>query len=458
MDLTSALRLVRRRWLPLLLCVVAGIAGAGVLTVNATNKYEAEARLFVNIPAARGVQEALQGVQLSSQLIQSYSKVATSRSAAERVSKELKGQFTAKQVQDQVTAGPEAGTLLLDVTATDHNPQAARDLANATAKIVTQIVGELEAGRQDSVEARVIDPAITPTTRVSPRHVIDLIIGLLIGLAVGALVVVVLEALDRSIRTGRQAAEVFGVPLLASVPRHRKLDTEPLPAKEGMGSHAGEAYRSLRTALRFTDRDRPLRTILVTSPSEGEGKTTTAANLAVAFAQSGERVVVVDGDLRLPRLATLFKLSPKSDGGLTSVLSHSLDLEAVLLPALDRLEVLPPGPLPSNPSELLGSEAMVALLEALVSHADIVILDAPALLPVTDALVLAALVDAVVLVAKWSDTQLTAAEEARGMLEAVNANLVGVVLNGVRGGSSPSAYHRYGRAPGLVTGPAPRAT
>jgi capsular exopolysaccharide synthesis family protein len=441
-DVAAAIGVLRRRWLPLALCVLAGVLGAGLLSSTSPKTYRASARLFVNIPAARDVQQALQGVQLSSQLIESYAKIAASRTVAERVSERLEGQFTAGEVRSKVSAASQADTLLLDVTATDGDPQSARDLANATGDVLAAFVGELEAGKDGSVEARVIDRAVTPTQPVSPRPKVDLTIGLLLGLFAGALVVAVLEAMDSSIADPAAATAALRAPVLASVPRHRHLGDEPFVALEGADSPGAESYRSLRTSVRFVDAGRTVRTLLVTSASAGEGKTTTASNLAIAFAQSGERVLVVDADLRRGRLAELFVKA--STPGLADVIVRKVDLDAALVPWRERLSVLPPGTPPSNPSELLGSQAMADLLDVLGGQADVVVLDAPPILPVTDAVLLGALVDGVVVVTQWAKTTAIALEDARTALDNVGATVLGSVINGVRGGRARHYYRSRG--------------
>ena len=441
MDLPGLLSTLRRRWLPVALCIVAGVVGSGLLSASSPKTYRSTARLFVNIPAARDVQQALQGVQLSSQLIDSYARIATSRAVAERVSTALEGQFSAGEVRSRVRATPEADTLLLDISATDVDPQSAADLANATATVLTQVVAELEQGKAGSIEARVIDPAVSSSNPISPRTGVDLTIGLLLGLAAGALAVFVLEATDKSVTSGAEAAEALGRPALATVPRHRHLDSEPLVALEGAGSPGAEAYRALRTAVRFIDVGRPVRTLLVTSPGAGEGKSTTASNLAVAFAQSGERVLLIDADLRRGRLAPIFGAA--GSPGLTDVIAGRMDVGAANQAWRDQLELLAPGPLPANPSELLGSQVMADLLEELGRTYDIVILDAPPLLPVTDAVVLAALVDAVVVVAQWAKTTDEVLEDSRLALDSVGASVLGVVLNGERRSRSRRYYRTY---------------
>ena len=431
-DLISVLGVLRRRWVPILVCIVAALAGSFFLTSSAPKTYQATARLFVNIPAARGVQEALQGVQLSSQLIESYAEIATSRSAAQRISDRLEGQFSPGEVRSKIDASPDQDTLLLDVTATDTDPISAKDLANATANVLTELVAELESGNEGTVTARVIDPALTPSSPISPRPRNDLTIGLLLGVFAGIAVALLLEAADRSVTAPAQASEATGRPVLGNVPRHRHLSSEPLVALEGAGSPGAESYRSLRTAIRFLDAGSPVRTLLVTSATAGEGKTTTAANLAVAFAQSGERVVFVDADLRRPRGAALFGL--ENERGLTEVLGGSLRLDDALVNVRERLFVLPPGTLPANPSELLGSQSMADVLDALSRDADIVIIDSAPSLAVTDAVVLSALVDGTLLVVQWGKTSVDAVSDARAAHTNVNAEIVGVVLNGLRTG------------------------
>jgi len=201
-----------------------------------------------------------------------------------------------------------------------------------------------------------------------------------------------------------------------------------------------EAYRTLRTNLEFSSLDKPIKTMVVTSPGPEEGKSTTLANLAVTLAQAEKQVILVDCDLRRPSQHELFGLS--NGVGLTTMV---VDDEAMKKPPLFDTEVaglrlLPSGPLPPNPSELVGSRRMAEIIAMLSEQADIVLFDAPPIIAVTDAAVLASRVDGVLLVVKAGATKRDQARKAKALLDKVNAHLVGAVLNNVK---MDTSYYRY---------------
>lgn len=205
-------------------------------------------------------------------------------------------------------------------------------------------------------------------------------------------------------------------------------------------SPISEAYRSLRTNLEFSSLDRPLKTMVVTSAGPEEGKSTTLANLAVTLAQAEKKVILVDCDLRRPSQHEIFEVG--NSLGLTSMV---VDEEAFKNPPLQEtpvpnLKLLPSGPLPPNPSELLGSRRMEEIIATLREKADLVLFDAPPIIAVTDAAVLASKVDGVLLVIRAGTTKRDHAQQAKALLEKVNARLVGAVLNNVR---MDISLHRY---------------
>jgi len=197
-------------------------------------------------------------------------------------------------------------------------------------------------------------------------------------------------------------------------------------------SPVSEAYRTLRTNILFASLDNPLKTLLITSTDPGEGKSTTLANLAVVMAQAGNRVVAVDCDLRRPSLHRIFGV--KNSAGLTTMMVEGQVMGQSPLQdtGVPNLSVLTSGPLPPNPSELLGSRRMGEVLAQLKSQADIVLLDSPPIIAVADAAILASKVDGVILVVQAYKTRRDFARKAKAILEKANANLLGVVLNNVR--------------------------
>lgn len=441
MDAAAFLALLRRRFLPLLLCLIAGLGGAVVQTHRTPDQYRSTARLFVNLPVARNTNEALQGVELTSQLLQSYAEIATSRSSAEKVRRGLGLNVSAGSLRDHIDATPQPDTLLIEISATYGDPVTAQQIADRAVTVFIETLDQFEAGRPGAIQARRVDDANRPSAPFSPKPRQNLIVGLVLGLLSGFGLALLLDALDRSLKTPAQGAHLFGAPLLALLPRRRDVASKPLITVDDPLSQASEAYRSLRTAVRFLDPDNPLRTLLVTSPSANEGKTSTAANLAIALAQAGERVILVDADLRRARIAETFGL--ESAVGLTSVIRRQIDVSEALQGWQDLVAVLASGPLPPNPSEILGSQSMTALIDELSSIADIVIFDAPPVLPVTDAVVLSTQVDGVLVVARHGKTQRSLAAEAHRRLEGVGAHIVGFVLNAVPASASRGYYEDY---------------
>jgi succinoglycan biosynthesis transport protein ExoP len=289
-----------------------------------------------------------------------------------------------------------------------------------------------------------ITPASRPVAPFAPKPLRNGVLGGIFGLLVGVGLAFVREHLDDSIK-GKEDFEravpgtaVLG--LIPIVPDWKAREEGRVVSITEPNSTAAEAYRILRTSIQFMGLDRAVRIIQVTSPNASEGKTTTLSNLAVAFAASGLRTVVVDCDLRRPRLHAFFDVANTT--GFTSVLLGEVGLTKALqpVPGQERLLVLASGPLPPNPSELLSSRRAAELFQTLSSQADVVLVDSPPCLPVTDALVLSQRVDSTILVTTAGTTTQKAAARAAEMLLQVKAPLAGAVLNGV---TAESGYGRY---------------
>jgi polysaccharide biosynthesis transport protein len=293
---------------------------------------------------------------------------------------------------------------------------------------------------------QVITPAKTPTSPSYPKPIEYGLIAGFLGLLIGVGVVLLIEYFDDRLRTKQELESVIkGIPTLGTIPiipDWKDARSSVLVTIDHPHSSAAEAYRSLRTAVQFVGLDQPTRLVQFTSPTASDGKTTTLANTAVTLSQAGLRVVIVCCDLRRPRVHEFFGL--KNDVGFTSVLLGQASLEEAIqvVPDCPGLHLLASGPKPPNPSELLASPKTKALLDSLSELSDIVLIDSPPLLPVTDPTVLAGFVDAVVLVVSMGSSTRTGVESAIESLARVNAPLVGVVMNKISQADS-YAYYRY---------------
>lgn len=277
--------------------------------------------------------------------------------------------------------------------------------------------------------AEVVRSAVVPGSPASPKPLRNGLAALFVGLALGAALAFVRENFDDAVRDKKQLDESVDVPVLAVIPSLHRSSKDVQSELRRPNSPSGEGFRRLRTSLQLLGVERPLRTIQVTSPVAGEGKTTVVSALGLLLAAAGQRVVLVDCDLRRPRLHDEFAFN--NDVGVTSVLAGELPLAQAVrhVPDTRSLFVLPSGPLPPNPAELVASRRMAELLFELQSQFDVVLVDSAPVLPVTDATLLAAWVEATVLVAKAGSTTARQLIDAVEQLRQVDAQLAGTVLN-----------------------------
>ena len=442
MELQAFLGLLRRRWPLVALTLVLGLAGGVIVSSSTPKSYSTSARLYVSFPA-NTVTEAVQGQQLTQDLLSSYTKVIQSERATAIIADEIHNRLAPAQIRAAISASVVINTVLIDVKATEGVPGHAQQLANASAVALTEVIKQLDTTKLGGISAQVIDKAQLPHTPVAPQPKKDITVGVVFGLIAGLALALALDSLDRTIKTPLQAMQFFNAPVLGSIPRQRGMSDDPLVAAKGAGSSVAEAYRALRTSVRFRDMGTKLRTILITSPAAGDGKTTVAANLAVAMSQDGARVILIDGDLRRTRLNEMFDIA--EGPGLTSVLLGRATLREALVPISSTLSILQTGPTLVYPAEALGSTAMSAVLREAAAAADVVIIDAPPVLPVTDPVVLATLVDGTILVCRWGRTSFHAAEATALAMETAGdaSTIAGVVLNAEGGGRSSNYYRHY---------------
>lgn len=314
-----------------------------------------------------------------------------------------------------------------------------------------------EVGQLGNV--RMIDPAMPPKYPVKPKKKMNLMLGFLIGLGLGVGLAFFIDHLDNSVNT-MEDVEAMNLSLLATIPyikpeRENGLfdrfieDPEARDINERLITHLkpkspiSESYRTLRTNITFSSAGKNRKTIMVTSSGPKEGKSTSISNLAITFAQMGNKTLLIDGDLRRPMLHKLFALDKQP--GLTNVLVGRQDFhEAVKqLEGVPHLDVMTCGVIPPNPAELLGSERMKELLETLKDDYDVLLIDAPPIIAVTDPSILASMVDGVILVVRSAKAKRDAVQHAVEQLKRVEAPLLGVLLNGIQASNAYGSYYYY---------------
>lgn len=434
MEVQDYLKILLNRWKIIAVVTVIAILGALGASLLSTPIYQASTRLFVSTSLGGSVNEAYQGNLLSQQRVTSYTKLLTGETLAQRTIDKLGsgalGGLTSKALAAKVAATSAPDTVLIDVGVQDASPERARDIANALSDEFVVMAKELETPEKGGTPAaRVVveQEAQTPTDPVSPKTVRNIALGAAVGLLLGIALAVLRDRLDNTVKERRVVETIVGSAMVGTIPFDKERQTHHAIAFNEGNSASAEAYRELRTNLQFLEVDNPPRVIVVTSSLPAEGKTTTAVNIALVLAEAGKSVCLLEGDLRKPRVSRY--LGMVGNVGVSSVLSGQAALDDVLQPsAHDGLTVLASGPIPPNPSELLGSETARDVLAELRGRFDYVIIDAPPLLPVTDGAVLAAMSDGALVITKHASTKRDQLARAVGNLESVGARILGTVI------------------------------
>lgn len=444
LDLRDYLRIIRRSWLLLVATTLCGLLVGGGAAVLTKPTYKAETQLFVAIQSSGSVQELQQGNTFSQARVQSYVKTVASPAVLQPAIDTLGLPVSAEELGKRVVASTELNTVLINISVIDSSPVQAAAIAQAVADSLIRTVESLEKpknGGSSPVGLSIIKPAVAPSAASGPNTKLNLLLGLLGGLALGVVAAVLRAMLDNRVRSESDLRSITDSPLLGGIAFDQDAIKKPLLTQTASQSPRAESFRQLRTNLQFANISGTGNTVLVTSSLPGEGKSTTAANLAIAMAQAGQTVCLVDADLRRPMVNEYLGLD--RNAGLTTALVGAQDVDDVLQPwGQDRLFVLASGQIPPNPSELLGSQEMQHLVRRLEDSFDAVIIDAPPLLPVTDAAVLAQHVGGVVLVVGAQKLRKPDLEKSLAALELVNARILGVVMNRLPA-NGPDAY-QYG--------------
>jgi capsular exopolysaccharide synthesis family protein len=463
--------ILRRNAKLLAVCAVLVPAVALIYSLTQAKEYTASATLLFRDP---GLDEKLFGTALFNQDDDPQRTAATNlqlvslRQVSERTAVELKSTgLTADEIQSKVSVEPVGESDLIAVDAVDGEPKLAAELANAfaanyiafrrdadRAKITEAqnlVQQELDAlseveragteGQQLGQNAReleilaslqtgnaeLVQPAQAPSDPSAPKTLRNVILGLLLGLMLGAALTLLREQLDRRLKDAGEAAAVFGLPVLATIPESRTISHMGRGESVSSAGVESDAFRMLRTNLRYFNVDRPVKSIVVTSAAPQDGKTTVSWNLALAEARAGKRVLYIEADLRRPSLGGQLGLTTKS--GLSFVLAGMVDVQTALQ-SVEGIDLLLAGPLPPNPAELIESERMTALVRWGEEHYDRVIIDTPPAAVVSDAIPLVTSVSGVVIVVRIERSRRDAADQLREQLTNLGAPVLGLVVNG----------------------------
>lgn len=419
--------ILRRSWLLVATTTLVGLLAALGLSMVTTPIYQAEAQLFISVQTTEEIAGAYTAGLYVQQRIDSYASLVDTPGVLEPVIDELELDETPAELSPQVSARNQTGTVLINVLATDVDAEQAARIADATAESLAAEIVRLETTESGSkpVQAELIKPAPVPGAPISPRTVINIVLGSLLGLLAGAAIAVLRAIRDTSIKSVEALQDATAVPLLGTVTHDPRATRSPLAMLKA--SPRTESYRRIRTNLRYVEVDDPPRCVVITSPLPMEGKSTTAVNLAIALAQGGSRVLLVEADLRRPKIAEY--LGVDGSIGLTDVLIGRAASDEVIIPwQRGLLDFLPSGAIPPNPSELLGSQQLADLLTRLTSIYDVLIVDAPPVLPVTDAAILTAVADGAILVVRYGKARRDQVEKATAALSQVGGHLIGTIL------------------------------
>jgi Mrp family chromosome partitioning ATPase/capsular polysaccharide biosynthesis protein len=504
-GLRDHLRVLRRRWWILLIPILLVPAAAAYVSHRQTELYEASANVLVNFADVSAATAPLSGEPAFSKedANRFLATQATLARAPVIAAKTLKAVGLEEREPQDLLANSRAtvsgATSVMTLAVTDHNPQLAKRLVReysrqyidyrrridtgALSRTIAKINDRLKrfrtaAERRSTVyaglvrqrdvlrtqlglrtESAYLVSASSQATLVQPDTPENIAIGLGIGIVLGLALAFLVDALDNRVRTPEEIAETLGIPVLAAVPPPpRKIGDEELLMLEEPQAAEAEAFRMLRANLAFADTEGEARVMMVCSAHAGEGKTTTAANLAVTLARMGKSVVVVDLDLRRPSVGRVFDL--KGRVGVTNVALGQVDIEAALHPIpmgasstpsaptanghrapASGLWVMPSGPLPPSPGEFVGSAAVGRVIKALRQRADVILVDTPPLLSVGDAMAAGAHVDAIVVVARLRMLRKRALKVLAVRLERISARKLGAVVTGMK--SSDAGYYGY---------------
>lgn len=432
MELKEFFYIVRKRLFSILLITLTVTLATGVVSYFVIKpKYKVDISVIIGKTENKINSSAptYNDVMMYQTMVKTYSKLTKSRIVAENVINELN--LKSMKVSDllsMITVTQDIDTQFLTITVVSKDPEQAMNIANQFAKSLKKV--SIKINEVDIV--KLIDEAQLPTIKDSPKPALNIAIACFLGIMISIGLVFLLEYLDNTIKTKEDVEKVVKLPVIGTITLNEIKDNANMQKKTAaikkLKSQISEQFRTLRTNIRFSSLGDEIKSIIVTSSLPGEGKSTVISNLALAMASSGKKVVIMDCDFRKPNIHKRFSLS--NSKGLTNILVQDKKLEEIIIATdVTNLYVLTSGPIPPNPSELLGSNNMKTILNDLINIFDIVLIDTPPILTITDAQILSALSQGTIIVSSYGKTEKNELLSAKENIDKVGGKILGVVIN-----------------------------
>jgi capsular exopolysaccharide synthesis family protein len=451
-DVLELVYLLLKKWYLMVICLVLATCSAFAVTkLYLKPIYKAEATLFLGKEPGQ-IALSISDIQLNNQLVVDYRQILKSRRVAKIINQKLGVDI--KEFQGKVEVTTVKDSRIFNISYEDVDAELAANVVNELAEVIKQMASEIIEVKN----VNVIDTAEIPDDPISPSIKKNVAIAGFLGLLLGAALIFLLEFIDHTFKKAEEVEKQLGLNVIGTIPEFEGGKRGKKKAKDknvleqqylkNLITHnnpkapATEAFRELRTNLYYTNVDNELKTLVVTSPTLGDGKTVTAVNLAVTLARLGKKVLIIDADMRKPKVHLYFGV--KNKGGLTNILTEQNEDFKVKISKkedISNLNIIACGPVPPNPAEMLSSNKMKNLLEKLKDEYDLILIDTPPVAQVTDAAIVAGITDGVLLVLASRQTRIDMAKRAKKLLNGVNANIVGTVLTKIE--TSRTGYYNY---------------
>lgn len=452
-DIRELFYLALKRWYIIVICfLVATGSSFAINQYYLKPVYKAQATLFLGKESDKLSSLSFADIQLNNQLVTDYRELLKSNLVAKNINEKLGVNIA--MFKNNVNVQTVKDSRIFSISYEDTNPKLATDVVNELALVIKQMASDIIEVKN----VKIIDIANEPTVPIKPNKTKNIGMGAILGLISGAALIFISSIIDHTFKRTEEVERRLNLNVIGAIPKfeggkrgkqkkkNQKLLEDDylknLIAKNDPKAAASEAFREIRTNLHYTSVDKEIKTIVVTSPSMGDGKTVTAVNLAVVLAKSGKNVIIIDADLRKPKVHHYFGI--KNTEGLTNILADEKEVtkkKYSSVEGISNLNIITSGPIPPNPAEILSSKKMQQFLEQLANAYDIIIIDSPPVGQVTDAAILSGICDGTILVIASNQTKIEMAVRAKKALDSVNANTIGAILTKMDTGRN--SYYNY---------------